>query len=268
MEEKHILFLDKKLHYNITGKGMPVIFIHGFAEESSIWEKQVDFLKQKYQLIVPDLPGSGKSEMNPTELYGMETFAKAIRQILSQEKIDKCIMLGHSMGGYICLAFTEAYPELLIAFGLIHSSAYADNEQKIESRKKSIEFIKSNGTDAFLKTMIPGLFLAQGNSLEVKTLLDKGKSFLPDSLIQYYQAMIVRPDRTEVLKNSTVPVIFLMGAHDKVVPIKDGLEQSHMPNHSYMHVLRNSAHMGMLEETELTNNILAGFLNDLPGYFK
>ena len=270
MKEKHINHSNTKLHYKTTGTGLPVVLIHGFAEDSSIWDNQVEYLKNDYKLIIPDLPGSGASGMINTLLsegerlgmrsIGMEDYAECIKHILDEEKIGKCIMIGHSMGGYITLAFAEKYPGSLISFGLFHSSAYADDDIKVETRKKAIGFIETNGSEAFLKTSIPGLFYDQGNSGQPDALIEKGKAFSAKALIQYYKAMIARPDRTNILKNSTAAVLFIMGEHDKAVPFKHSLAQSYLPDLSYMYVLRNSAHMGMLEEPARCNQILAYFL--------
>ena len=278
MQEKHILFQNITLHYKTTGTGLPVVLLHGFAEDSSIWDNQVDYLKNNYKLIIPDLPGSGASGMlntplsegeglgvRPNKNIGMEDYALCIKQILDTEKITQCIMIGHSMGGYITLAFAEKYPGFLMSFGLFHSSAYPDDDAKVETRKKAIGFIETNGADAFLKTSIPGLFYDQGNSAQADALIEKGKAFSSKALIQYYKAMIARPDRTNILKNNTTPVLFIMGEHDKAVPFKHSLEQSYMPFQSYIHVLRNSAHMGMLEEPGRSNEILANFLLYIQG---
>ena len=260
MKENFIPYHDTTIFYKTSGQGLPVVLIHGFAEDSSIWDEQVEYLKDKCLLIVPDLPGSGRSGFINKTGIGLEDYAELIHQILLAEKIEQCIMIGHSMGGYITLAFAEKYMDSLLAFCLFHSSAYADDDGKKETRKKAIEFIKTNGTAAFLKTSIPGLFYDQGKSALIDPLLEKGKLFTAAALIQYYQAMITRPDRTKVLEETTLPVLFILGEHDKAVPFKQGLQQSHLPHRSYIYVLRNSAHMGMLEETAKSNEILADFL--------
>ncbi len=245
----------------MIGKGSPVVLVHGFAEDSSVWDNQVEFLKNDHLLIIPDLPGSGKSQLIDKKGIGLEDYADCIKQVLDEEKISNCIMIGHSMGGYITLAFVEKFPGLLKTFGLFHSSAYADDDAKIETRKKAIGFIEVNGPLAFLQTSIPGLFWPQGNPELPAALLEKGKAFSGKALIQYYHAMIARPDRTAVLKNTTTPVLLIMGEHDKAVPFKHSLEQSHIPAQAYIHILQNSAHMGMQEEPSLSNKALADFIS-------
>ncbi|MEO6490435.1 MAG: alpha/beta hydrolase [Ferruginibacter sp.] len=260
---RSIAFRNTDIHYKITGKGLPVVLVHGFAEDSDVWDRQVEFLKHNYLLIIPDLPGSGRSGIINDQKVGMEVYADCIRSILEAENINRCIMIGHSMGGYITLAFAEKYSESMAAFGLFHSSSYADDAAKIETRQKAIDFIRKSGSEAFLKTSIPGLFYEQGNSGEADSLIEKGKAFAAEALIQYYEAMITRPNRTAILKKASVPILFIIGKHDKAVMPGHSLEQSHIPHRSHIHVLRNSAHMGMLEETDKANEILANFLESL-----
>ncbi len=115
---------------------------------------------------------------------------------------------------------------------------------------------------AFLKTAIPGLFANQEKSkTHIDLLLERAKDFTPEALIQYYEAMIARPDTTQVLKDIQHPVLFIIGEHDKAVPFEHSLQQSHLPAFADVNILRNSAHMGMLEETEKSFSILSHFLS-------
>lgn len=260
-EEKYIDHESASLHYSVYGNGTPVVFVHGFAEDSTVWDKQVDYLKDTYRLIVPDLPGSGQSTILKKDRITMDDYAACIKAVLAAENIEQCIMIGHSMGGYITLAFANKYPGNLSSLGLFHSSAYPDDAEKIEVRKKAIVFIKNSGAEAFLKTSIPGLFFDAGKSKsDIEMLLEKGNNFTGEALIQYYEAMMARPDRTELLKSIDIPVLLIIGQHDKAVPFTYSLEQAKMPGHSFIKILRNSAHMGMLEETTGSNRFLADFL--------
>ena len=264
-------FQDKKIFCRFIGSGKPVVLIHGFGEDGEVWETQADFLKNKFQLIIPDLPGSGKSEMiNDMSIEGM---AEVIKQIIDTEfpKVPpsggfRGTVIGHSMGGYITLAFAEKYPQYLNAFGLFHSSAYADNEEKKQTRKKGIEFIKQHGAFEFLKTVVPNLFSPESKEKmpgEIDEFISSLHNFSPAALVSYYEAMMQRPDRTDVLKNSTIPVLFIMGEYDNAVPLKDGLEQCHLPEKSYIHILHKSGHMGMIEEAEESNRFLGEFLKEI-----
>ncbi len=224
-------------------------------------------------LIVPDLPGSGKSEM--IKDMSIEGMGEVIKEILNIElrkytlkEAERVVLIGHSMGGYITLAIAEKYPDLLSAFALIHSSAYADSEEKKSARLKSIEFIKTNGAYEFLKTAIPGLFKPSENAgpseTHIADLIEKGKGFAPEALIQYYRSMINRVDKTAVLKNFSRPVLLIIGEYDNAVPFEQSMQQTYLPHQTYIHILRNSGHMGLLEETETVNRALLEFLNRQP----
>jgi pimeloyl-ACP methyl ester carboxylesterase len=268
----------------MIGSGKPVVLIHGFGEDGKIWNNQApsnspagggpasaqsslienSLLRGKFKFIIPDLPGSGKSEMiNDMSMEGM---AEAIHSIIHEENIDACPIIAHSMGGYILLAFLEKYWNHVSAFGLFHSTAYADTEEKKTIRRKGIDFINQHGAFEFLQKNSPNLF-SQKTKDENPELINEFiaglHNFSAPALVSYYEAMIERPDRTEMLQNTTVPVLFIMGKYDNAVPLDDGLKQCHLPEKSYIYVLQNSGHLGMLEEIDKSNEILDKFLLEI-----
>ena len=261
--EKTILYESNKIFYRNTGIGTPVMLVHGFGEDGNIWKQQIDHLKDKFHLIVPDLPGSGRSEMiNDMSMEGM---AEVLHTIIHEEDIDKCTVIGHSMGGYITLALVESYWNHVNAFGLFHSSAFADTEEKKQTRKKGIEFAKQHGAFEFLKTATPNLFSPNSKSQipdSIQELISSLSNFSTDALVSYYEAMMKRPDRTDLLKKTEKPVLFIAGEHDNAIPLNDILTQCHLPEKSYIHVLKKSGHMGMMEEPENANLILEEFLEN------
>jgi len=264
MLHKNISYQNTNIHYSIYGSGKPVMLLHGFAEDSSIFDAQVNYLKEKYLVIVPDLPGIGKSEMLKKENVQLIDYAAILKAIIDEEKINSFTLIGHSMGGYITLAYADKYAETLNGFGLFHSSAYADDEAKIATRKKAISFIEQNGTAPFLKTTIPNLFYNPEKSInDIKTLIEKGNSFPPEVLIQQYKAMIARPDTTLIIKTFKPTILFIIGEHDKAIPFQPSLQQSHLPQMAYVHILRNTGHMGMKEEPDLVDNFMEEFLHSI-----
>lgn len=271
---KFLLYQDKKIYYRITGDGKPVVLVHGFGEEGNVWENQFSpcsyspgektASKAAFTYIIPDLPGTGQSEaINDMSIEGM---AEVLHAILLEENIGCCPVIGHSMGGYITLAFVEKYRNHVSGFGLVHSSAFADSEEKKDTRRKGIAFIIEKGAFEFLKIATPKLFspvtAEEKPALITKQVTGSG-NFLPASLVSYYEAMMQRPDRTEILANATVPVLFIMGKYDTAIPLEDLLKQCHLPEKSYIHILQKSGHMGMLEEAEKCNLVLERFLLDL-----
>jgi pimeloyl-ACP methyl ester carboxylesterase len=255
-------YQQKQLHYEVLGKGPVVVLVHGFGEDSSVWRNQKDAFSG-FQLILPDLPGSGSSDM--IEDMSMEGLAESLLAILDQEKVEQCILIGHSMGGYVALAFAEKHSNRLKGLGLFHSTTFADSEAKIETREKGIQFIQEHGAFAFLRTSTPNLF--SPNSKENKKHLIEDQvqrtvSFTDAALIRYYESMIKRPDRTSLLKTTTLPVLFIMGRHDAAVPLQDSLQQCHLPALSYVHILNESGHMGMLEQVTESNKYLLDYILD------
>jgi len=259
--QKEIQFQNKKLCYTVCGQGAPVVLVHGFAEDSDVWKHQRQELSKHYRLIMPDLPGAGASAL--TDAFSMELGADYIRQVLDQENIARAIVIGHSMGGYITLAFAEKYADRLQAFGLFHSTAWPDSEEKKTSRQRGVEFIRTHGSHEFLKQSIPNLF-SPGSRIsmdeEIKGMIEQYRDFNPATLIACQQAMMQRPDRTHVLATSGKPVLFIIGKHDTAVPYEQGLKQSHLPHISYIHILKHAGHMGMWEEKEKANTALLSFL--------
>jgi pimeloyl-ACP methyl ester carboxylesterase len=264
LQENFITYKTKNIFYRQYGSGKPVMLVHGFGEDGTIWNNQITYLQDNYLLLVPDLPGSGKSEMLTENNISITDYADVLKAILAAEKITQCSMLGHSMGGYIALAFAEKYPQALNALGLLHSTAYADTDLKIATRKKAIEFIQANGSHTFLKTSTPNLFWdKEKNKDAIDNLIAEGENFSQAALVQYYYAMISRKDTTAVLKTFAKPILFIIGQYDEAVPFADSMQQTYLPSYAFIQIMRSSAHMGMLEEADKTNKILASFLQSI-----
>ncbi len=260
---KELIVNGKKLFYRVSGSGKPVILIHGFGETGNVWNRQVAALQSSFRIIVPDLPGSGLSEEIPD--MSIEGLAESIHSIIHEENIHACPVIGHSMGGYVSLALAEYYPNHVSALGLFHSTAFADSEEKKATRRKGMDFIRQHGAFEFLQATSPNLFSAKTRAQkpgEVAEFIDNLSNFSPTALVSYYEAMIKRPDRTEVLKDSHLPILFIMGEHDMAVPLQDSLKLCPLPEKAYIHILHESGHMGMLEEPEKSNWILDNFLSD------
>lgn len=257
-----------KIGYYDEGKGPVVVLLHGFGEDATVWAAQIKLLQQNYRVIAPHFPGTAQSEL--TENLSMETMAQAVQQLLARPALDvfpkeKIILIGHSMGGYVTLAFAEKYPELLKSWGLFHSTAVADSAEKKQVREKGIAFIEKNGAAAFIESTVGNLFSTKtkkDNPQLIKDFLHSMNNFSDTSLVSYYRAMINRPDRTAVLKNTTVPVLLVLGKDDQAIPYDEALKLAYMANKTYFYTLQQSGHMGMLEEEEKTNGILQEFIRE------
>lgn len=275
MQEKEISIKQKRIFYRTIGEGPVVVLLHGVPFDGSLWSNQFDTFPG-YKLIIPDLPGSGRSEM--IDDMSMEGMAECVKDIIVHETASlffksgephSVIVIGHSMGGYIMLALVEKHPELVNGFGLFHSTAYADSEERKEGRKKTINLLKEKGIEEFAKTSVPNLFspvTKEQNTDLVEAEVSYAHNFSLESIVKYQMAMMERKDRTDVLKKATVPVLFILGKYDTAVPLKDGLEQCSMADLNYIHVLENAGHVGMKEETIETNTILLNYLRNTCRY--
>ena len=260
--DKAIELNEGSLFYRDLGSGEPVLLLHGFAEDGAVWEKVAEELGPGLRLLIPDLPGSGRSPL--LAVTTIESMAVAVKEMLDREGIKRCILIGHSMGGYIALAFAEAYPERLSAFGFFHSTAYADTEEKKAGRLKSIAFIREHGAAPFIRQSTPNLFAPETreeNPGLVEDMIDRYHGFSVDALIACLDTMMRRPDRVSVLARSGVPVLFIIGEKDQVVLPEQALAQVSVPALSSIHILPKSGHMGMLEEPAAGAAIIQSFVN-------
>lgn len=263
--QKKFRYSNAVISYTTEGEGLPVVLLHGLPLNGSIWNKQIEFLKAHCKLIVPDIPGSGKSVFKKPEPQAttIEYYASCIHALLQHENVNGCLMLGHSLGGYITLAYAEKYSEFLKGFGLIHSTAFADSEERKQMRTKAIGTMEEYGAYSFLKSTTPNLFgkkFKAEHPEKINELLEEGKKFSKAALQDYYRAMMERPDRTSVLKNSKVPVLFVIGTEDTAAPMKDVLQQAHLPKIAYIHILENTGHIGMWESPPEMNAALLEFI--------
>lgn len=265
--EKNFLYQSSQIFYRIEGEGIPVVLLHGFAEDGTVWKNQIKFLKSYCKIIIPDLPGSGQSQMLSFKKdITIDDYADCIHALLKQENITDCILLGHSMGGYITLAFAEKYSYLLKGFGFVHSTAFADSEEKKKNRQRGIEMIEQYGAYPFVKNTTPNLFASKFKNEhpdEIEELIEQGKNFTKEALQQYYCAMMLRHDTTDILRSSKVPVLFIIGTEDVAAPMEDVLKQVHMPSISYVHIIEDVGHMGMWEAPYELNSYILTFIKEI-----
>jgi pimeloyl-ACP methyl ester carboxylesterase len=265
METRSFEFDNRQMGYVKTGAGPAVILLHGFGEDHHIFNSTVAMLEKTYTVYTPDLLGTGMSSINtfPSN-FSIEYLADSIAALLQHEKIENCTLLGHSMGGYITVAFAKKYPQYLKGFGLLHSTALPDTPIKIENRLRGITFIQKFGAASFLETTAPNLFgsFTQKNHPQIITdFIQSIPAFTNEALTCYYQAMMARPDVTSVLEATQLPVLFILGDQDMPVALEDTLPQTKMPKRAYLYVLENCGHMGMLEQPTNFNKAVLDFLD-------
>jgi len=249
------------IEYSDKGNGFPIVLLHGFCESKEIWKESERELSKKYRVICPDLPGFGETRAELIEVT-MEYFAQKIKKLLDGLKISKCILIGHSLGGYVALAFAEKYENYLAGFGLFHSTAFADTEEKKESRNKTIEFIEKYGVNVFAESFVPPLFSLKSKEKfkhEISELIKMATTSSLEGVVETTKAMRDRIDRTYVLRQSAVPVLFIAGKLDGAVPIEKTMEQCSLPKQSIVYIIDGVGHMGMVEANVQTTKMIKTF---------
>jgi pimeloyl-ACP methyl ester carboxylesterase len=251
------------LHYTESGRGKTLVLVHGFCESNLIWKKFQTQLSAKYRVICPDLPGFGKSPLKVKDI-SIAYYAEMLKELLLFLNVEQCCMIGHSMGGYVTLAFVEKYPSMLNSFGLFHSTAFADSAEKKESRNKTIQFIEKHGVEMFAQSFVAPLFFV-GNRTQLKEEIELMTSIAAfsskEGVIEATKAMRDRQDRTGVLKNTNLPVLFIVGKEDTSVTLEKSLEQCYLPGNSTTCFLSNTGHMGMFERPDDTIRIIEKFMD-------
>jgi pimeloyl-ACP methyl ester carboxylesterase len=248
------------IYFTDRGQGFPVVFLHGFCETHEIWSGVVPHLQSSWRVLAVDLPGFGKSHQ--AVLPGsIDEVADILIKWLQSMSIHKCVLFGHSLGGYVTLAIANKNPNLLAAFGLIHSTAYADSEEKKANRNRVIEFVRQHGVSPFVESFIPPLFADRQHPL-ISRVVAIGKTTPPETLIAYTAAMRDRPDRTSLLADFNGKILFVAGVHDSLIPVSVIEEQAAYCKCPVAAVLQGAAHMGMLEKEAEMVEILQVFLNN------
>lgn len=247
------------LHYSEAGNGYPVVLLHGFCENNTCFNKQVLLLKEHYNVICPELPGSG----NTFTASGitMESMADEVFALLQELNIKKCVLIGHSMGGYVTLAFARKYGEMLDGFGLLHSVATADSEERRKKRDQAKEVIAEKGAAFYARQTIRSLFMEHTAEEKMKPYLEAAELFTAAGLTAQVEAMKNRPDTTSVLQQTRLPVFFGIGRFDALIPEEAMLKQAVMCGQSYVAYLSDSAHMGHVEQPELTAHHITTFVD-------
>ena len=250
------------IFYSEAGKGVPVVFLHGYCETSMIWKEFKDYLSRRNRVITIDMPGFGKSP-RLNYAFSLQDIAAEIKEVLDEKRVTSFVMIGHSLGGYVALAFAREFPFALKGLGLFHSSVFEDTPDKKENRTKLIEFIKSNGVKPFIKTFVPSLFYEKNRKNfeeTIEELSNAAEKTSPEMVMEYARAMRDRVSSVDFIKRFRKPVMFIIGEKDQSLPLKKSLEQAVMPANSHMLRLKDAGHMGMYENTADTLKFVQKFI--------
>jgi len=239
----------KHITYYKTGNGPALLLVHGFPANVHLWRDVIPELSKENTILLPNFFEKEGDWLQDGDT-NMSLLADGFNDILLHEKVEKVILAGHSMGGYMGLEFAARHPEKLAGLSLIHSSALGDDEARAEGRRKTVSILENGGKRLFLKKMVPALFSEDFNKKNpelVSRQLDESIHVNDESLVAFYKAIMLRRATTEVIKAIQSPVQNIVGKKDSLAHITKELSAENLGNINFVSVFAEDAHMAMLE---------------------
>ncbi len=260
---KHIIFQEKRIEYQVKGQGSAIVFLHGFMEDRSMWQYHYEHLSTHYTCIAIDLPGHGQSSQI-ADVHSMPLMAEVVTAILRAESIDKTMIIGHSMGGYIALEWAKNYPEKVMGLVLFNSHAAADKPHAQQQRLRTIKLVKENA-GRFISAFIPDLF-APANIERCKATIDRQKQIAgamqADAIVAALAGMMARESGEPVLEALGAPVLFILGAQDQRITHEVVAAQANLCKYPRLLCLPYTGHMAWAEAPNTTLECLEFFAEE------
>lgn len=261
---KSITYQGQEVSYDDLGSGTSLVLLHGYLETGEIWNDFAALFSRQCRVIVPDLPGHGHSG-TWGKLHTMEEMAGAVRAILEAEDIEKILLVGHSMGGYVTMAFADLYPGYLRGYVLFHSTCFADSEEKRKNRQREISLVLCGKKCQIVNVNIPKGF-ANENVERLKDQVERARTIAlenpEEGIVAILNGMMQRPDRTRVLQDSSLPLLIIGGMKDNYIPLEVFDKLVSLAPHARVLRLNGSGHMGFIEEPEKAAEAISDMLYD------
>jgi pimeloyl-ACP methyl ester carboxylesterase len=216
-----LAFQKGEIYYQIQGSGPVLVLLHGFLEASFIWDGFVDLLSKSHQVVTIDLLGHGKTTVS-APIFTMETQAEMVHEVMKKENITQAHLVGHSMGGYIALAFLEKFPEMVQKITLLNSTSIADNEERKALRDRAMVAVQQN-KDLYVGMAVANLFAEDNRTLfakEIEWIKHEAQKTSAEGIIACIKGMKIRKDRTFLLHQNLVPIQVILGEKDPVLPME------------------------------------------------
>jgi 3-oxoadipate enol-lactonase len=263
MNLRQIELHNSYLNVEVSGRGQPLILIHGFPLNREMWRPQIETLSSVAKVIAPDLRGHGQSPPTPGP-YSMDLLADDCATLLEELGISEPVVLcGLSMGGYVAFSFYRRYPSLVAKLVLAATRAGADSPQARDNRDKAVETVKQHGPQDLVDSMVPIMMAPQvyANQPElvanVRNIMAQTSA---EGMVAALRGMKSRPDSTTTLEQIGVPTLILHGADDQLIPLSESKAmQAGIPN-SQLEVIPDSGHLLNLEQSQLFNQAVEKFI--------
>lgn len=215
------------IFYTDKGKGAPIILLHGFLENATMWETLIPILSKKNRVICIDLLGHGQTGCLGY-VHSMELMAETVRAVLDCLKITRSIIIGHSMGGYVALAYAEKYPKEILGLCLMNSTANADSPERKINRDRAIIAVKQN-YKTFVRIAVVNLFRPKNRRIfnkEIKKIKSEALNTPIQGIIAALEGMKIRKGREDIFKNGTFKKLMIISKKDPVLDYKTLIQQS------------------------------------------
>lgn len=261
--KKYIHYKGKKIFYTDEGKGAAVVLLHGYLESSEVWHSFAEKLVPGYRVINIDLPGHGDSDIYG-ESHSMELIAEAVNGLLNGVGIAKSFLVGHSLGGYVALAFLEQFPEKLSGYSLFHSHPFADSYEALQKREREIKIVNAGKKFLMYPENIQRMF-AEDNLKKFSAEIGRSKeiaSRIPASgITAVLKGMMARPSRLALMEEGKVPCLWILGRKDNYLNCDAVQQKVKLPSNAKLAILENSGHLGFIEEEERSLKLISDFIS-------
>ncbi|CAG0937741.1 3-oxoadipate enol-lactonase [Thermoflexales bacterium] len=247
------------IEYDDIGNGVPLLLIHGFPLDRTLWRTQIAGLSQIFRVIAPDLRGFGQSSDTDGEAVTMDQYAADLKSLLDSVNVKQAVVGGISMGGYIALAFYAQYPDRVKGLILANTRAIPDAEEGKQSRLANAQKVGEAGSSFLVETMAPKMLgSAAKPEIEIAVRSMMARQHAP-GVMSALRGMAVRPDRTTLLRFATVPTLIVSGSEDALIPPADSeAMQALMPN-SRLVIIPDAGHLSNLDKADAFNHVVREF---------
>lgn len=259
---KDIVYKNTKISYSDTGKGTAIVLLHGFLENKTMWQDFIPELSLKNRIITIDLLGHGETECLGY-VHSMEDNADVVHEVLSNLRIRKAILVGHSMGGYVALAFAELFPESIKGLVLLNSTSRADSDERKANRDRAIVAVKQNYA-SFIRMSIANLFSEDNREKlidEIEKVKTEALKTPLQGIVASLEGMKIRKDREVLLHLTPYPKLLILGEKDPVLNLVETKEQ--IENTTVQLVTFPDGHMSTIENKKELLKVLSRFFKNI-----
>ncbi|HEX3581295.1 MAG TPA: alpha/beta hydrolase, partial [Thermoanaerobaculia bacterium] len=226
----------KTIHYHDDGKGFPIVWIHGFPLSSKVFEPQLSI--PEFRHIRVDLRGFGKTPPPDGEM-SMATYARDVLDVMDDAKIDRAVIAGISMGGYVVMQLLRDAPERVAALLLLDTRETPDTAEGRATRSKQAEEVAKNGIGSVVDAMTPKMAIGADARAAIRRIMEESS---PEGVIAALKAMAARPDSAETLRNANVPALIVVGDRDEITPPRDAERMISLVRHAEEAPIAKAAH--------------------------